>query len=60
MLGPGVRVEVRCFGGIRKVATVVRVELPYLVWLDDGLPGGVHPSRCTPLPQQLSLWEVPQ
>jgi len=44
-LKPGVRVQVLNRGKVESEATILRVELPFLVWLDDGFPGAVHPCR---------------
>lgn len=44
-LKPGVRVQIWDRGKAVREATIVRVELPFLVWLDDGFPGAVHPCR---------------
>jgi len=51
----GTKVRVRVWGGDIREARIIRLELPFLVWLDDGLPGAVHPSRLEVVMEQLTL-----
>jgi len=55
-LKPGTKVRLRVSASQTRVCRVVKVELPFLVWLDDGLPGAVHPDRLDVIEESLELF----